>query len=380
MKRLSPFNLISALVLSSLLSSFSLTAKTVTDVVGRTVDVPDNVERIILGEGRFIPTMAILEQEKVFDRIIATVGDYKRMDPDSYQLYHDKFPQLANIPVIGRSDASTFSVEKAITSGADLAIFGIEGHGPGARNKNIISQLESAGIAVIFIDFRRQPLKNTKKSMTLLGQVLGKEQQARQFNQFYQQEMDKVSSIVNKLKAPQPTVFIHSRVGLSNECCETMVDGMLGHLIDFAGGNNISKPIMPGIAGVVNYEYLLTNQPDIYIATAIGSSTSLKKQSSRVALGAGVNQQQAQQSLKHAIGVYKLEYLSSVEHGQAYSIWHHFYNTPLHVAAIQQMAKWFYPDEFSQLNPETTLKTMHEKFLPIAYQGTYWAQLDTVSK
>lgn len=46
-----------------LLAELSLAADTVTDLAGRTVKLPDRVERVILGESRYIPALAILEGE-----------------------------------------------------------------------------------------------------------------------------------------------------------------------------------------------------------------------------------------------------------------------------------------------------------------------------
>ena len=43
---------------------------------------------------------------------------------------------------------------------------------------------------------------------------------------------------------------------------------------------------------------------------------------------------------------------------------------------VQQFAKWNYPEEFADVDPEATLRTYHEKFLPIAYSGTFWISLN----
>ena len=45
-------------------------AKDVTDVLGRTVHVPDHVQRVVLGEGRLMSAFALLDRDKPFARIV----------------------------------------------------------------------------------------------------------------------------------------------------------------------------------------------------------------------------------------------------------------------------------------------------------------------
>ncbi len=35
------------------------------------------------------------------------------------------------------------------------------------------------------------------------------------------------------------------------------------------------------------------------------------------------------------------------------------------------MAKWFYPEEFKDVDPNVALKEYHDKFMPIDYTGTF---------
>jgi iron complex transport system substrate-binding protein len=42
---------------------------------------------------------------------------------------------------------------------------------------------------------------------------------------------------------------------------------------------------------------------------------------------------------------------------------------------LQVFAKWLYPQEFADLNPEATFKDFHDKFLPIDYSGTFWVSM-----
>ena len=167
------------------------------------------------------------------------------------------------------------------------------------------------------------------------------------------------------------------RVGMRDMCCETVGNQMMGRFIDWAGGRNIVAEKIPGTHGVVNAEYLIAEQPDIYIATAIGNYPPSSTDRGRVVLGAGTPPDIAAQSLNDALQRPVVSDLKAVTSGSAYAIWHHFYNTPMHVASVQAMAKWFHPKLFENLHPERTLEEYFDRFQPVALNGVYWTGVKT---
>lgn len=347
-------------------------ATTLTDLAGRSVTLPEKVERIILGESRYIPALAILEQDQVVNRVVGMMGDMQAIDPDTYRQYQQAFPNIDQIKRFGRGSAETFSLEQALALKADVAIFGLEGHGPGARDAEVINTLEQAGVAVVFIDFRHSPLENTPRSMEILGEVLGQQQRAADYLAFYQQELNRVTEVLAKREGQAPSVFLHSRVGLSDDCCEAMAKGMLADLLAITGARNIATELLPGSVGVLNPEYLITRQPDIYIGTAIGSSETQDTDPQYLVLGTYIKPELAQRSLHTVTSKDPLAQLNAVKEGRASSLWHHFYNTPLNVVAVQAMAKWVYPQLFAELEPQQTLSTLYQRFQPVPLEGTYW--------
>ena len=64
--------------------------------------------------------------------------------------------------------------------------------------------------------------------------------------------------------------------------------------------------------------------------------------------------------------------LQAVHEGRAYALWHHFYNSPFNVAAVQVLAKWLHPTLFADIDPRATLQTLYQRFQPIPLEGTYW--------
>ncbi len=371
---MNPFFTLKILFLGCFLSNFASAASivTVTDISGREVSVSVPVQAMALGEGRFLPTLGILDKEDPTQRVVGMMGEFKKLDPSTYAQYVKKFPKIEDIPLFGSGGETSFSIEKSLSVRPDIAIFGLSsGHGPNNKSQTILNQFEAAGIPVVIVDFRIDPLVNTPKSLRLLGKLMGREKEAEAFLSFYSAELKRVSDQIAKVES-RPTVFMESRVGLMPQCCEAIGQAMMGRFIEWAGGVNAYADKIPGTHGTVDREYLLVNQPDIYIGTAIGSALTQEKFPQFLALGAGTNVQIARASLRQSLNRSDVAQLQAVKSGKAFAIWHHFYNTPMNVVAVQAIAKWLHPDVLSDLDPQDTLQTYFDKFQSVPLEGQYW--------
>ncbi|MGL4437011.1 MAG: ABC transporter substrate-binding protein, partial [Giesbergeria sp.] len=221
---------------------------TVTDLAGRAVTLPTRIDRILLGEGRLLPVLGMLDPANPAQRLVAMMGDYETLDPAGYAQWQQKFPQLDKVARVGRAGSSSFSDELAIAQRPQLAVFGLSGgHGPSKGDREIVSRLEATGIAVVFVDFRQDPLKNTPLSIELLGKVLDRRERAQAFVAQWRSALDRVRSglALVPASARKPSVFLENRVGLADDCCATMV-GLVGLLLDAAGGANMARGLIPG--------------------------------------------------------------------------------------------------------------------------------------
>ncbi len=348
---------------------------TVTDLAGRTVRVPAKVERILLGEGRLLPALAVFDKEDPTRRLVAMMGEFEKLDAPGYAQWARRFPRLYQVPRVGRTSSGSFSDERALALKPQLAILGLAGgHGPSERDRETLARLEAAGVAVVFIDLRHDPLGNTPRSMLLLGEVLGKPAEAQAFVTFWRSQLAVVTERLAKAKPEAPTVFLENRVGLSEGCCDTMV-GLVGKLLDAAGSRNVASDLIPGEFGTLNLEFLIARQPRVYIGTGIGSLAAQRETPLRIVLGADASPEAARESLARAVQRRGIAQLRAVKEGRAYAMWHHFYNSPFNVVAVQVFAKWLHPELFADLDPRATLQTMHDRFQPIPLEGTYWTAL-----
>lgn len=365
--------------LISLCAAFAAHAQqgtvTVTDLAGRTVRVPARVERILLGEGRLLPALAVLDKENPLRRLAGMMGEFEKLDEAGYAQWKRRFPQIDQVPRVGRTSSGSFSDEQAIALRPQLAILGLAGgHGPSERDRETLARLEAAGVAVVFIDLRHEPLANTPRSMLLLGEVLGKQAEAEAFVKFWRAQLSVVADRLAQARPEAPTVFLENRVGLSEGCCDTMV-GLVGKLLDAAGAQNVARGLVPGEFGTLNPEFLIARQPRLYIGTGIGTLATAQQTPLRIVLGADATPEAARASLTRAVQRRGIAQLQAVKQGRAYAMWHHFYNSPFNVVAVQAFAKWLHPALFADLDPRATLQTMYERFQPIPLEGVYWTAL-----
>ncbi len=99
---------------------------TVTDLLGRKVQVRVPVRRVILGEGRQLYLVAALDTQNPMQRIVGWRKDLIQSDPDTYSAYLRKFPAIADVPTFGGFEDGTFDIEQAISQQPDVIILNIE--------------------------------------------------------------------------------------------------------------------------------------------------------------------------------------------------------------------------------------------------------------
>ncbi|HEY0956656.1 MAG TPA: ABC transporter substrate-binding protein [Roseateles sp.] len=355
-------------VLTTLMAPALASARTVTDLAGRQVELPRKVERIVLGEGRQLYTLALLEDPPLA-RVAGWQGDMASFDPQTYQQYRARFPQIDGIAKIGGTSEASVSPEKVLSLRPDLAIFSISGHGPGRRNP-LVEQLQKIGVPVLFIDFREHPLANTIPSLRLLGQALGREARAEKFIAFYEAQTRRVTELTQAIPVAQrPRVLLDARAGDAAGVL-TAGKGSLGELIEMAGGINVGSDLIPSPLGEASLEAVIAAKPDVYIATGYQHPGATAP---GLRMGAQVSEALARETLLQvARRRPEIATLPAVRTGRIHGVWHHFYNTPYHVVMLQAMARWLHPQRMATVNPQESWLQMHREFLGMEPTGHYW--------
>lgn len=341
------------------------------DVRGRPVKVKGPVHRIAIDDSRYLVALGLIHPDPV-SLLSAWPQDVNRLGPDTYKQLLAKSPGLAALPKIA-SSAAAFDVESLLAAKPDVALLSLESGVTDAQ----LAQIEAAGIPVVIVDFFVKPFDNLERSLTILGRITGREQQAKDFLAFRAAHMKRIAEGVAALpKDDRPTVFVEAHAGMTPDCCNSPGRGNVGDYIDFVGGHNIGSDVIDKSFGKLNLEYVISRDPHVYIATG---GPHLAKAGGFV-LGAGYSADQARASLAKIAARKGISGLTAVKQGRAHGFSHQLINSPLDIVAIETFATWIHPDGFRDVDPAATLAEINSRFLSVPYEGVYWVSLPAQSR
>ena len=347
----------------------------VTDVLGRKVEVEAPVQRVILGEGRQMYFVAALDKDDPFKRVVGWRDDLSKADPESYKAYLARYPDIAKLPTFGGMKEGAFDIEQAIALKPDVLFLNVEAK-VASDEASLVEKLAAVGVPVVYVDFREKPFQNTEPSMRVIGKLFGKETLAEDFIAFRAKEIARVTDRIAKTPGlKRPLVMVERAGGYSDDCCMSFGNENFGKMVEIAGGTNFGSTLIPGTFGTVNPEAIVAANPEVVIIT--GSSwEGYVPGGAWVGLGAGTDAVEARRKLTRLAARPAFSQTQAVKTGRVHAIWHQFYNSPYQFVAIQEIAKWLHPELFADLDADATLKTLHERFLPLPYEPGYWVSLE----
>lgn len=348
---------------------------TVTDIIGRKVEVEAPVRKIILGEGRQMYFVAALDKDEPFKRVVGWRDDLGKADPETYRAYEKRYPQIAKLPTFGGMKEGAFDIEQAIALKPDVLFLNIEAKVASDEAK-LVEKLASVGIPVVYVDFREKPFEHTEPSMRLIGKLFGKEQVAEDFITYRAEQIKLVTDRLAKAgDLKRPLVMVERAGGYSDDCCMSFGNENFGKMVEFAGGRNLASALIPGTFGTVNAEQIVASNPDVVIVT--GSNwDGYVPGGAWVGLGYGADMTEARRKLTNLMKRPAFTQTAAVKSGRVHGIWHQFYNSPYQFVAIQEIAKWLHPELFKDVDPDATMKALHARFLPLPYEPGLWVSLE----
>ena len=345
----------------------------VTDLAGRVVNVTRDPQKIVLSEGRQLYTLAMLDREDPFKRVVGWGNDLIENDPGAWAKYLARFPKAKDVASMGNPYAADVSMEKIAALGTEVYILDLSNYFK-AQETGLLAKLEKAGIATVFVDFRQDPTQNVLPSVQLLGRILGREKEANAFADYYLRQTRSIYARVGAIPDKQkPMVFVERAAGLL-PCCATFGPFNFGRYIEEAGGRNWGSQFFSAFQAQAAQEKVLADNPDVYVLTGANWYAS-NPGSTAVALGYDATPEQVQKQLAALMNRPGFQQLKAVQGKKVMAFYHQFYDMPYYFIAELAMAKEFYPDRFKDVDPEAVFKEFHEKFLPISYSGVFWARL-----
>ena len=331
---------------------------TVIDALNRTETLEMPIERVVITFN--VEEYLAVGREESLRKVVGWSKYYwEGRRPTVWETYLERFPWIDDIPDVGYPWKGTFSAEKVMDCEPDVVIMCPSQYEQATED---VERLEKAGIPVIIVDFYEPfNIKAHAESTLLLGELLGERERARELISFY---VSQVSEIFERLEEvektyPKPKVLL-----LGKEWTTYGKYHYRGEMIERAGGINIAADVLEQ-SGEIDPEYVLKANPDVIIF--------IGKLGWNVDLGYGVEKERAEEMLAEQIQRPGWEELNATKNNRVHAI--HIYFVHGHIydyVALQYFVKWFYPDAFTDINPEEAWKEFHERFLPVEYSGT-WA-------
>ncbi len=160
-------------------------------------------------------------------------------------------------------------------------------------------------------------------------------------------------------------MLFHAHADPDEPCC--ISPGARSDYIEFSGGENIGRGLLPVAIGQISLEHVIAANPDVYIATGGKYSTG-----GGVRLGPGADPQTAKDGLRTLMETGYRGQLDAIRTGRAHALWHGLLATPLNILALEAMAKWFRPERFETVDPAETLQQINARYLALPVDGALW--------
>ena len=360
-----------AAVAASLTMSVSAAfANTVVDTMDRTVEVPDTVNRVLLGF--YFEDFYAIGGPDAYSKVVAISRPaWEGWRNSQWKAYNAVNPALDSLVDVGEVDAGTFALEKAVAAKPDVAIIAAWQY---RAMGDVVGKLEAAGIPVVVADYNAQTVEKHVASTLLIGKVIGAEERAQELVDNYVAAVSDVEARVAKALdargGEKPKVYIELGHKGAGEYGNSYANKMWGGVIALAGGDNIAVGALEN-RGPLNPEYVIASNPDVIF---IAGSYWMKRDNA-VVMGFGVDPAQTRERLMPFTERAGWPSLKAVKNGQIYAVYHGGARTLYDYTFLQYMAKAMYPEAFADVDPVANHKAYYAKYLPIAAEGTFMLKL-----
>lgn len=353
------------------------TTVVVTDMAGRTVAIPKSVQRIVLLRSLGIYELAVVLGDEVGQKLIAWDTSLQTGDRDCHEELLKRFPRLEGISLLGDVLRETLSAEAVLALKPDLVIantYMLE------RQSKVLEQLERADLPLVYLDYS-DPLRDPQKCLLLLGRILDAQDRAQTAVDWIDKKLNVVRDRLEAIKVPVQSIYMEAGTQGPQRYGNTFGSNERGKLVNWSSimsqlrSRNIATGSVSGAYGMgqIRPEFLIANDPDVIVIT--GANWSAFPDSLR--LGYDADTSQAQAALQGYTSRPGWETLTAVKNGRVHALHTRLGGHVMSFAAAEQLAQWLYPDEFTGLDPEASLREFYDQFMPIPFRGTWMTSLKT---
>lgn len=243
-------------------STSQSTTKKIVDMDGNTIEVPKNVSKVGCTIGAINQMVLMLGSA---DKITATVPIVKTND-----WFVKMFPKIKDVPA---PFDTTVNTEQLLASKPDV-IFAQTG------SVQALNSVKETGIPIITVNISSP--ENLKKAITIIGQTLGSEEEAKaaEFCAYYDANVKRLSDKIASIPSDQKVkVFVAGADNSGTMPLSTEGKGsIVTSWIEQAGGINVAAEAgVEGLSQKVSIEDVIKWNPDVIITTAIDGKNAILK-------------------------------------------------------------------------------------------------------
>ena len=334
----------------------------VTDLKGRTVTLPANIERVVVTFN--LEEYLAVTGESGVDKLVGWSHKYwKGRRDDAYNAYTKALPALESIPDVGYN--GDISIEAIISLQPDVVLASATGANYNALEP-AFDLLHQAGIEVVFFNFHKQTIETHQQSIQLIGKVMGQEERAAELALLYEEQMNLVYDRLKDLAGEdRPSVYMEFSRGPS-VIGNSWSEQMWGAQIRECGGVNIAAG-QEGASVDVPAEQVLAANPDFIIMSGCLQSDD----TDNVVMGYGADRELAREHLEAYKSRDGWSSLNAVKNNNMGAIYHDLSRHIFDFAGAQFLAKTLHPDLFADIDPEANLAKFFSDYMPVELDGVW---------
>ena len=318
--------------------------KEVTDVLDRTITLPEDVEKVVV-TFNLEEYLAVTGEEGI-DKLVGFSHDYwKGRREDAWKTYVTKFPQIQELPDVGYND--TISVESIISLDPDVVLMSAPVNYDYIEPE--LDKFAEAGIEVAFVNYHKQTVEMHRSSTELIGEIMGQEERAKEISDFYEDQVKLIEERISGLEenAERPKVYMEYSIA-PNTYGNSWADKMWGALIPQCGGINIAAGLSDGNSVEVAPEQVIASNPDLIVFTGCLVDDNNEK----IVVGYGADREKALERLQAYKEREGWSGLNAVKNDRMAVLYHDLSRHIFDFAGTQMLAKLCQPELFADVDPE----------------------------
>lgn len=340
----------------------------VTDALGRSVTVKSRVERVVVTFN--YEEFTAIAGTDAWARVVGiSRAPWESWRPAIFRRYAQVIPNLTAMPDVGHTDDNTFSAERVIALRPDVVLmpeWAFNGVAP------IRDQIIAAGIPVAVIDYNAQTLARHMASARVTGQIMGTPERGEALAVGYERGYADIQARVARVASrARPKVHVELAQAGPGTIGNSYNGTMWGKILTTIGAQNIAEGRLAGPWGPLPAEAIIASNPDfIFMA---GSSWLSSPNAVRTGYDADAD------FTRRTLAPYAARpwwaAVTAVRNGEIHAIEHGLCRTLFDYTATQYIARRLYPEVFADVDPIASLREYHERYLPVAFAGTWMLPL-----